>query len=161
MIHGVIFFDWLSLSITVGVRLQGGEEELDSSPATKHLQPDDTELRGPERARESPKPPESRLSPEQRQQHVIITQTGARSSKFQLHPLTESEPISAPEIILLILQQEFVAATCLTGGRPQGRPRTPSSGLGAPQILQEGPEVTLRRTSGVPAQPAATIISGG
>lgn len=39
------FFDWLSLSITVGVRLQGGEEELDSSPATKHLQPDDTEVR--------------------------------------------------------------------------------------------------------------------
>lgn len=103
-----------------------------------------------------------RLSPEQRQQHVIITQTGARSSKFQLHPLTESEPISAPEIILLILQHEFVAATCLTGGRPQGRPQTPSSGLGAPQIPQEGPEVSLRtRTSGVPAQPAATNISGG
>lgn len=121
--------------------------------------------------------PADRSEPENRQNHPSpppVPDAAAatcynhtdRSPKLKVpaaptHRIRTQEHISAPEIILLILQHEFVAATCLTGGRPQGRPRTPSSGLGAPQIPQVDPEVSLRRRSGVPAQPAATVISGG
>lgn len=37
------FSDWLTYSLVTRVRLKGGEEGLEPSPATKHRQPEDTE----------------------------------------------------------------------------------------------------------------------